>query len=125
MSFNIYKDSEEQFIYIEKNNNWYMACYECFVEDGDFSVIPIKPIKDISDLIKENINDYDALEDEEISKCSRCENKGYFYDDWSLEYEVCDCYHGQRSGESKLTNYLDDTDEDFYTHDEYLAWRNA
>lgn len=110
MSFNIYKDVEEQFIYIEKNNNWYMTLYE-IPDVGDIHVIPIPKIGNTEELIKENIKEYDCFEGHEITKCSKCENKGYFYDDWSLEYEICDCYHGQRTGFKALEAHLDDNQE--------------
>ena len=122
MSFNIYTDYDQQFLYIEKNGNWFMTLYD-IPESGDIHIIPVPGISNTSELVKEDINEYDCFEDHEITRCSECDGDGYFYDDWSSEYDICDCYHGQRSGESKLTNYLDDTDNEFYSHDEYLAWR--
>ena len=122
MSFNIYTDIEEQFLYIEKNGNWYMTLYD-IPEVGEIHIIPVPEIKDASELIKEDVNEYDCFEDHEITRCSDCENKGYFFDNWSLEYEVCPCYHGQRIGYEKLETFLNDKEEEFYSHDEYLAWK--
>lgn len=110
MSFNIYIYYDQQFLYIEKNTNWYMTLYD-IPEIGEINVIPVPAIKNTSELIKENIKEYDCFEDHEITRCSKCENKGYYFDDWSSEYEICDCYHGQRNGYEKLEIFLEEDNE--------------
>ena len=122
MSFNIYADMEEQFLYIEKNGSWYMTLYD-IPERGEIHVIPIPAISNTSELGEEDINEYDCFEDHEITRCSQCDQEGYYFDSAYSEYEICDCYHGQRIGFKALDAHLDDKEEEVYSHDDYLEWR--
>ena len=110
MSFNIYKDIEEQFLYIEKNGNWYMTLYD-IPESGDIHIIPVPAIGNISELVKEDVNEYDCFEYHEITRCSKCDGSGFFKDSWTWEYEICDCYYGQRQGYKDLEDFLEEDNE--------------
>ena len=121
MGFNIYKDHEEQFLYIEKNGDWYMTLYDV-PESGEIHIIPVPAINNTSELIKEDVKFWDCFEDHEITICPKCDQEGYCFDSAYSEYKICDCYHGQRIGFKALEAHLDDNQE-FYSHDEYLAWK--
>ena len=122
MSFNIYRDIEEQFLYIEKNGNWYMTLYE-FPDVDEIHIVPIPKIRDTSELVKEDPKFWDCFEDDEITKCSKCDGDGYYFEVGDDDYVVCDCYYGQRHGREWLEKFLEEEEEEFFNHDDYLEWR--
>ena len=121
MSFNIYADYDQQFLYIEKNNHWYMTLYDV-PESCEIHIVPVPAIKNTSELVKEDIKFWDCFEDHEITRCPQCDQEGYYFDSAYSEYKICDCYHGQRIGFKALEAHLNDNQE-FYSHDDYLEWR--
>lgn len=102
-TFNIYKDRDENFLFIEKNGNWIMGLYE---EDEDFINCP--SFTDVSMLVKEDIRDYE-FNNSAITDCSECDNKGFIL---SLDdVEICGCYHGQKHGIKSLNDHIESCEE--------------
>lgn len=113
-TFNIYSDKDQQFVYIEKNGVWFMALY-----NNPEDLIPCPSFDDISMLVKENIREYDCYEDHKITICNECDENGFFYENG--EYEICDCYHGQRHGQQWLDNFYENASDNYddYDNEEY------
>ena len=103
-TFNIYKDIEDKFIFIEKNGTWFMGLISS--EEEDFINCP--SFSDISMLVKESIRDYE-FENIAITDCNKCENRGFIL---SLDdVEICGCYHGQKHGLKSLDDYIEGNHE--------------
>ena len=104
-TFNIYKDIEDKFIFIEKNGTWFMGLLES--EDEDFIQCP--SFDDISMIVKENIRDYEF--ESSIADCNKCDNNGFVTDSDYDDCQICGCYHGQKHGIKSLNDHIESCEE--------------
>lgn len=112
--FNVYHDSQEQFMYVQNGKQWFMSS---FTEESPFVPLPLfvssamfeaKLREEIMLIPVTDIAQYDFGEYTQVTDCDVCDNQGFT---WDGDFHVCTCYHGQVHGEESIVKHKEDCAE--------------